>query len=111
MLPEEIEKINQLILVIQERDKQMDRMWSAIYQLQNDMNNLQTPKETRFVAPKTPPAERTRQLTLDDFNTPINRPWSEAQWEQWATDIYMNYPQVAQYLPDWFLAKMQKKQC
>jgi len=97
MLPEEIEKLNQ----------QLDRIWNAIYQIQCDVNNIQAPTHSPRAQPSL---ERTsRQMTLEEFNQPRLKQWTEVQWEQWATDIYTNYPQVAQYLPDWFLAKMQKK--
>jgi hypothetical protein len=94
-------------------EQEEERMWSAIYQLQNEISRLTNPKDNRFSHPYTPRKSmdevigtQPRQTTLDEFK---EKTWTGMQWEQWASDIYIHYPQVGQYLPDWFITRMQRK--
>lgn len=95
-------------------EQEEERMWSAIYQLQSDISRLTTPKDNRFSRAYTPRktidevigTPPLRQSTLDEFQ---EKTWTGNQWEQWAMDIYVHYPQVGQYLPDWFITRMQRK--
>jgi len=34
--------------------------------------------------------------------------WSAEQWEEWAYQLYKNYPDTHEYLPDWFLEAMEE---
>lgn len=36
--------------------------------------------------------------------------WSAEEWEEWAIDVYENYPEMHQYLPTWFLEAYQEQQ-
>jgi len=35
--------------------------------------------------------------------------WSSEQWEDWAYQLYKNYPDTHEYLPDWFLEAMEEE--
>ena len=34
--------------------------------------------------------------------------WAAEQWEEWAMQIYDNYPDMREYLPKWFLEAVEK---
>jgi len=35
--------------------------------------------------------------------------WTTQQWEEWAYQLYKNYPDTHEYLPDWFLEAMEEE--
>jgi hypothetical protein len=35
--------------------------------------------------------------------------WTAEQWEEWAYQLYKNYPDTHEYLPDWFLEAMEEE--
>lgn len=37
------------------------------------------------------------------------RQWNVSQWENWASSMYSDHPEVRQYLPYWFIQIMQNK--
>lgn len=36
--------------------------------------------------------------------------WSAEQWEEWAYNLYKNYAETHEYLPDWFLEAMEDEE-
>jgi len=35
--------------------------------------------------------------------------WTAEQWEEWAYELYQNYPDTHEYLPDWFLEAVEEE--
>jgi len=35
--------------------------------------------------------------------------WSSDDWENWAFQIYKEYPEMKKYLPDWFIEEVEKE--
>jgi len=35
--------------------------------------------------------------------------WSIDDWENWAFQIYQEYPEMKKYLPDWFIEEVEKE--
>lgn len=35
--------------------------------------------------------------------------WSNDDWENWAFQIYQEYPEMKKYLPDWFIEEVEKE--
>ena len=52
--------------------------------------------------------QKPLKLTPEKQPEPEDEPyWSAEQWEQWAIQLYDNYPDTHEYLPDWFLQAME----
>ena len=58
-----------------------------------------------------------RQTTLDEFTRKEPEPepepeeepyWSSEEWEAWAMEIYKQYPEIRQFLPDWFIQAVEE---
>lgn len=48
----------------------------------------------------SPPREEEQEEELQ---------WSGEEWENWAFQIYENYPDMKQYLPDWFVEEVENE--
>ena len=116
-------------------EDKINQLWSAITNLQDDVNKLMFPEFVQkkiLYNPKlkteesmrsnlkrgidnskkatsflTPTKRIPMQSTLDTW---INRPeeWSDVQWENWAKQLYNSYPEARQYLPSWFIKEIEK---
>lgn len=68
----------------------------------------------------------TRQTKLEDFGMQMQQPqrplqqpepepeeeepyWSGEEWEAWAYQMAVNYPDVQQFLPEWFMQALQEE--
>lgn len=68
-----------------------------------------------------PTLQRTPQKSLFQTQLPIQEPepeiepeedepyWKADEWEDWAYQIYLNYPEVRQFLPDWFMKALEEQ--
>jgi len=60
---------------------------------------------------KTPQKPLFRQTRLPEPEPePEEEPyWEAGEWEDWAYQIYLNYPEVRQFLPDWFVKALEEE--
>ena len=49
---------------------------------------------------KKPEPQHPQELEQEPY-------WSAGQWEEWAYELFKNYPDTHEYLPDWFLEAME----
>jgi hypothetical protein len=123
------------VLVVQtdkDLEEKINQLWSAIYNLQHDVDKLLFPNRKILYTPKMKTEEALRSglrkgieesKKADSFLTPtkrvtmqssldtwINKPeeWSDVQWEDWAKKLYNGYPEARQYLPSWFIKIIEK---
>ena len=73
----------------------------------------------KYPQPREPPYYKPmqRQTTLEEHRRepepkperePEEEPyWSPEEWESWAMEIYKQYPEIRQFLPDWFIQAME----
>lgn len=71
-------------------------------QYPNIHRNVQKPLfQTRLPEPQTQPEPEPE---------PEEEPyWEAEEWEDWAYQIYLNYPEVRQFLPDWFIKALEEE--
>lgn len=88
-------------------------------------NLNRSPKKSQRSFQMTSPFQKQQQKPLHPLKQQIpNQPqpqhqyqeedeeepyWSAEEWEEWAIDIYENYPEVRQYLPTWFIEAYQEQ--
>ena len=46
---------------------------------------------------------------LEDRRKEEESCWSNDDWENWAFQIYKEYPEMKKYLPDWFIKEIEKE--
>ena len=72
-------------------------------------NIRKTPQKPLFQT-RLPEPEPEPPVEQEEEEEPY---WDAEEWEDWAYQIYLNYPEVRQFLPDWFIkaleAEMQKQ--
>jgi hypothetical protein len=69
-------------------------------------NPWQNPKTKPLYKPGNAfkiPISQPEIPTQEEQQTEEKPYWSAAQWEEWAFQIYDNYPDMRRYLPEWFI--------
>jgi len=57
-----------------------------------------------------PQREQYRQQELERQQPEEMPYWSAEEWEEWAYDLYTNYPEVRDILPEWFIEAMESEE-
>ena len=68
-------------------------------------NIRKTPQKPLFQT-QLPEAEPEPPKKEEEEDEPY---WSAEEWEEWGYQIYLNYPEVRQFLPDWFIKALEQE--
>jgi len=88
--------------------------------LQKGFDFKQRQQEPQRQPEQYPNIRRTPQKPLFQTRLPESEPepepesedepyWQSEDWEDWAYQIYLNYPEVRQFLPDWFIKALEEE--
>jgi len=84
--------------------------WKPTHQPQQQVQQNRSINVDNYWKPKQVPIMQKQQPAFQQQPKQEEQPyWSAGEWEDWAVDIYNNYPDMRQFLPAWFIEAVEQE--